>query len=158
MLFLRYYSKFEPPYDVIGSSHNGFEHFGPLRSGLSVHPGRAGGRDQQVSGQSGNWRGDAATASPGESQHLCLPSPAAQPVGDHFFPTGLVMPNTSIPSISVPDFVSRPDIIPALDQWYGYELMVKANTPGQNDVASPRGSTASWSWISPTCACATWPA
>jgi hypothetical protein len=53
--------------------------------------------------------------------------------GDHFFPTGLVMPNTSIPFDFGPNFVSRPDIIPNLDQWYCYEYMVQANTPGERD-------------------------
>ena len=53
--------------------------------------------------------------------------------GDHFFPTGLVMPNTSLPFDFGPTFVSRPDVVPNLDQWYSYELMVKTNTPGQKD-------------------------
>ena len=32
-----------------------------------------------------------------------------------------------------PEFVSRPDVTPVLGRWYSYEVMVKANTPGQRD-------------------------
>ena len=31
------------------------------------------------------------------------------------------------------DFIKRPNFTPELDRWYCYELMVKANTPGQRD-------------------------
>jgi hypothetical protein len=86
-----------------------------------------------------NWRGDATTASPGDLNiYIYHPGQRSQ-WGDHFFPTGLVMPNTSIPFDFGPSFVSRPDLIPELDRWYGYELMVKANTPGQLD-----GRIAGW--------------
>jgi hypothetical protein len=86
-----------------------------------------------------NWRGEAATVSPGDLNiYIYHPLQRSQ-WGDHFFPTGLVMPNTSIAFDFGPDFVSRPDIIPTLDRWYAYELMVKANTPGQND-----GRIAAW--------------
>jgi hypothetical protein len=53
--------------------------------------------------------------------------------GDHFYPNGEVDPNTSIPGDFGPDFVARPQVIPELDRWYCYELMLKANTPGQRD-------------------------
>jgi hypothetical protein len=53
--------------------------------------------------------------------------------GDHFFPTGTVLPNSSEPFDFGPDFVSRPDIVPELDRWYCYEYMVEANTPGARD-------------------------
>ena len=86
-----------------------------------------------------NWRGDAATASPGDLNIYVYHPLQRSQWGDHFFPTGLVMPNTSIPFDFGPDFVSRLDIIPTLDQWYAYELMVKANTPGKND-----GRIAAW--------------
>jgi hypothetical protein len=53
--------------------------------------------------------------------------------GDHFFPTGIVSPFTSVPFDFGTEFVSRPDVIAELDRWYCYEMMVKANTPGQRD-------------------------
>jgi hypothetical protein len=139
VLFLRYYGKFQPPYDVIGSSHNG--------SSISAHyeingvstPGVPADGTNKFLANLENWRGDAATASPGQlNVYVYHPEQRSQ-WGDHFFPTGLVMPNTSIPFDFGPDFTSRPDIIPDLDRWYSYELMVRANTPGQRD-----GRIAAW--------------
>ena len=66
LLFLRYYSKFQAPYDVVGSSHNG--------SMISAHyfidgnatPGiRANGTNKFLVNYE-NWRGETATPSPGE--------------------------------------------------------------------------------------------
>ncbi len=80
-----------------------------------------------------NWRGEAATPSPGDlNVYVYHPEQRSQ-WGDHFFPTGAVMPNTSLAYDFGADFVSRPDIIPELDRWYCYEFMVQANTPGQRD-------------------------
>ena len=53
--------------------------------------------------------------------------------GDHFFPNGDVMPNTSIPNDFGPDFVPRANITPELGRWYEYEVMLRANTPGLRD-------------------------
>ena len=133
VLFLRYYSKFQPPYDVVGSSHNG--------SSISAHyfingqatPGVPADGTNKFLANLENWRGDAATPSPGDLNiYLYHPEQRSQ-YGDHFFPDGDVSPNTSIKFDYGPGFVSRPDIVPALDRWYCYEVMVKANTPGQRD-------------------------
>jgi hypothetical protein len=133
VLFLRYYSKFEPPYDVVGSSHNG--------SSISAHyfvdgnatPGvRANGTNKFLVNLE-NWRGEAETRSPG-LMNLYVYHPAQRDdYGDHFFPNGEVMPNTSLPFDFGPDFVAREQFIPQLGRWYCYELMVKANTPGQSN-------------------------
>jgi hypothetical protein len=139
VLFLRYYSKFQPPYDVVGSSHNG--------SSISAHytvngkstPGVPADGTNKFLANLENWRGEAATASPGDL-NIYVYHPEQRDIwGDHFFPTGLVMPNTSLAFDFGPDFVARPDLIPDLDRWYSYELMVKANTPGQRD-----GRIAAW--------------
>jgi hypothetical protein len=53
--------------------------------------------------------------------------------GDHFFPTGEVLPYSATPFDFGPTFVKRPDVTPELDRWYCYEYMVQANTPGQRD-------------------------
>jgi hypothetical protein len=133
VLFLRYYSRFHPPYDVVGSSHNG--------SSVSAHyflngnatPGiRADGTNKFLVNLE-NWRGDAATPSPGHLNVYVYHPAQRDDYGDHFFPNGEVMPNTSLPFDFGPDFVSRPQIIQELDRWYCYELMVKGNTPGRND-------------------------
>jgi hypothetical protein len=44
-----------------------------------------------------------------------------------------VLPYTSIPGDFGPYFVPRLNFFPELNRWYSYELMVKANTPGQRD-------------------------
>jgi hypothetical protein len=86
-----------------------------------------------------NWRADSATPSPGDLNVYIYHPEQRSMWGDHFFPTGLVDPNTSLPFDFGPDFVSRPDVIPELDRWYCYEFMVSANTPGQRD-----GRIAAW--------------
>jgi hypothetical protein len=133
VLFLRYYSKFEPPYEVVGSSHNG--------SSISAHyfingqatPGVPADGTNKFLANLENWRGAAATPSPGVL-NIYIYHPGQRSMwGDHFFTTGLVDPNTSIPYDFGPSFVSRPDVTPELGRWYCYEYMVKANTVGQTD-------------------------
>jgi hypothetical protein len=133
VLFLRYYSKFQPPYDVVGSSHNG--------SSISAHyfingqatPGVPANGTNKFLANLENWRGDAATPSPGDLNiYLYHPEQRSQ-YGDHFFPNGDVSPNTSIKFNYGPGFVSRPNMIQQLDRWYCYEYMLQANTPGQRD-------------------------
>ena len=138
-MFLRYYAKFQPPYDVVGSSHNGSSISAHYEVGNQSTPGVPADGTNKFLANLEDWRGDTGTASPGDlNVYIYHPLQRSQ-WGDHFFPTGLVMPDTSKPFDFGPDFVSRPDIIPALDRWYGYELMVKANTPGHND-----GRIAAW--------------
>jgi hypothetical protein len=139
VLFLRYYGKFQSPYQVTGSSHNG--------SSISAHytvngqstPGVPADGKNKFLANLENWRDDTNTASPGQLNIYTYHPEQRSQWGDHFFPTGLVMPNTSLPFDFGPDFKSRPGIIPELDRWYSYELMVKANTPGMLD-----GRIAAW--------------
>lgn len=132
-VYLRYYSKFQPPYDVVGSSHNG--------SMISAHyfingqatPGVPADGMNKFLVNLENWRGEAATPSPGQlNLYVYHPEQRSQ-WGDHFFASGTVLPNSSLMMDFGPDFVSRPDITPELDKWYCYEYVVKANTPGQRD-------------------------
>lgn len=53
--------------------------------------------------------------------------------GDHWYPTGKVLPYDYNPGNFGPSFVSRPNLIPQTNRWYCYEMMVKANTPGVRD-------------------------
>jgi hypothetical protein len=94
VLFLRYYSKFQPPYDVVGSSHNG--------SMISAHyfvdgqatPGVPADGTNKFLANLENWRGEAATPSPGPLNiYIYHPEQRSQ-WGDHFFPTGTVLPNS----------------------------------------------------------------
>jgi hypothetical protein len=43
------------------------------------------------------------------------------------------LPFTYLPGDFGPSFVKRADVIQKLGQWYCYELMVLANTPGKRD-------------------------
>jgi len=66
VLFLRYYGKFQPPYDVTGSSHDG--------SSISAHctvngqstPGVPADGKNKFLANLENWRGDSSTPSPGQ--------------------------------------------------------------------------------------------
>jgi len=134
VLFLRYYTKFMPPYDVVGSSHNG--------ASISAHyftddgmatPGVPADGTNKFLANVENWRGDPAVASPGYLNVYVYHPDQRSMWGDHFYPNGEVDPNTSIPFDFGPDFVAREQVIPELDRWYCYEYMLKANTPGKLD-------------------------
>lgn len=133
LLFLRYYSKFMGPYDVVGSSHNGSMISSHYFIGNMATPGiPADGKNKFLVGYE-NWRGEATTASPGDLNVYVYHPEQRSNYGDHFFPTGDVMPNTSIKYDFGPNFVPRPNVIPKLDAWYCYEYLVLANTPGKRD-------------------------
>jgi hypothetical protein len=127
-LFLRYYAKFDAGFNVVGSSHNG--------STIQAHyccPGvRADGFNKFLVSYEA-WRDSAATANPGRLNAYIYHPDQRDIWGDHFFPTGIVLPFSSVPFNYGPEFVSRPDVTPVLGRWYSYELMVKANTPGMRD-------------------------
>lgn len=133
LLFLRYYAKFMGPYDVVGSSHNGSMISAHYFNGNMATPGvPANGTNKFLAGYE-DWRGDVMTPSPGPLNIYIYHPEQRTNYGDHFFPTGLVMPNTSIPYDFGPKFVARPDVTPKLDTWFCFEYMVRTNTPGQRD-------------------------
>jgi hypothetical protein len=133
ILFLRYYSKFEPPYDITGSSHNGSfisSHY--FVNGQATPGVPADGTNKFLAGYE-DWRGDESVPSPGPlNVYLYHPEQRSQ-WGDHLFPTGDVSPYSPTPFDFGPTFVKRPDVIPELGRWACYELMVKPNTPGKRD-------------------------
>lgn len=55
--------------------------------------------------------------------------------GEHFFPSGRILPGWRghVTQVVGSNFVPLPDIVPNLNQWYCYEFMVRANTPGQRN-------------------------
>jgi hypothetical protein len=53
--------------------------------------------------------------------------------GDHFFPDGTVTPYSPEPFDFGETFVARPDVVPELGRWYAYEVMIRANAPGERD-------------------------
>src|SRR5690606_1420143 len=103
LLFLRYYAKFEPPYDVVGSSHNG--------SMISAHyfidgqatPGVPADGMNKFLVNLENWRGEVEVASPGLlNVYVYHPEQRSQ-WGDHFFPDGTVTPYDPEPFDFGPD-------------------------------------------------------
>jgi hypothetical protein len=133
VLYLRYYSKFQPPYDVVGSSHNGSSISAHYFNGNQATPGIPADGTNKFLVNLENWRGEAATPSPGLLNVYVYHPEQRSDYGDHFFPSGLVMPNTSLAFDFGADFVERPELVPELDRWYCYEYMVRANTPNQRD-------------------------
>jgi hypothetical protein len=136
VLFLRFYSKFEKGFDIPTnhSCHNG--------GSISAHyfidgratPGeRADGRNKFLANfeNESGYRGD--TPSPGLLNIYLYHPEQRSDFGDHFFPSGTVLPFTYVPYAFGPHFVSRRDITVELDRWYCFEYMLKANTPGQRD-------------------------
>jgi hypothetical protein len=133
-LFLRWYSKFDTTFDVVGSSHNG--------GGINAHyflpdgsstPGVPANGTNKFLVEYECWRGDATAPNPGSLNAYVYWPEQRSNYGDHFFPDGTVLPNTSIPGNFGPTFVSRPQVTPELGRWYAFELMVQANTPGARD-------------------------
>jgi hypothetical protein len=133
VLFLRYYSRFESPFDVTGSSHNGGSISAHYFMGNMATPGVPANGTNKFLVNLEDWRSDQPTPSPGPLNVYVYWPEQRSMWGDHFFGSGMVLPNSSISDDFGPGFVSRPDITPALDHWYCYELMVKANTVGQRD-------------------------
>jgi hypothetical protein len=133
VLFLRFYSKFAGNFDIFGSSHNG--------GGISAHYFVDGNATPGVPADGMNkylieyesWRGEASEPNPG-SLNIYIYHPEQRDIwGDHFFPNGEVLPNTSIPGNFGSDFVPRTNVVVELDRWYCYEVMLQANTPGERD-------------------------
>lgn len=133
VLYLRYYSKFQPPYDVVGSSHNGAMIAAHYFIDGQATPGIPADGTNKFLVNFENWRGEPETPSPGElNVYVYHPEQLSQ-WGDHFFPSGKSLPYSETPRDFGADFVARPDIVQELDRWYCYEFMVKANTPGARD-------------------------
>jgi len=132
-LYLRYYSKYEPTFDITGSSHNG----AGMSAGYFVNgnatPGVPANGTNKYLIEFENWRGETTTTSPGEQNIYIYHPEQRSNYGDHFFPDGRVMPNTSIPNDFGSEFVSRPNFTPELGRWYAFEVMLHANTPGMRD-------------------------
>ncbi len=132
-LYLRYYSKFESPFDVVGSSHNGAMISAHYFIDGQATPGIPADGMNKFLVALENWRGEPETPSPGQlNVYVYHPEQLSQ-WGDHFMPTGQRLPYSPEPFDFGPDFVPRPDIIPELDRWYCWEYMVQANTPGERD-------------------------
>jgi hypothetical protein len=132
-LYLRYLAKFQPPYDVVGSSHNGAMISAHYFIDGQATPGVPADGTNKFLVNLEHWRGEVETASPGLlNLYVYHPEQRSQ-WGDHFFPSGVVLPNSSVPGDFGPEFVARPEVPGTLGEWTCFEYMVHANTPGQRD-------------------------
>jgi hypothetical protein len=138
VLFLRFYSRFEKGFDYPpnASCHNGAD--------ISAHyythgatPGqRADGRNKFLVAYEDEIGYRDKAPVPGPLNVYCYHPEQREPYGDHFFPSGRVLPFS--PQLGNKgnfgkDFVPRPEVVPDLDRWYCFEFMVRANSSGQRD-------------------------
>ena len=139
VLFLRYYSKYDPAFDIVGSSHNGSTMSASYWDGPGSGPGIPADGTNKFLVNLEVGRFEDSDPLPGWLNVYVYHPEQRDIWGDHFYPTGIVAPITSLPFDFGPEFVSRPDVVPETGVWNTYEIMVQANTPGQQD-----GRIATW--------------
>jgi chitodextrinase len=128
-IFVRMYTKFEAGFDAEGSSHNGIA----LRAQYCCPGVPADGTNKFYVGLDNNRQLTQNEPSPGYTNVYTYNPDQRTEWGDLWYSDGTVLPFSAIPGDFGPNFVSRPNFLPKLNQWYSYEIMVKANTPGQRD-------------------------
>ncbi len=127
ILFVRAYTKFESGFNTASIGHNGIR-----ISSRYPGPGRVpNGTDfffLDVE-NSVNYN----EAQPGYTHAYIYHPEQRSQWGDHWYPNGRVLPYDATLGNFGPEFIARPNVIPQTNRWYSYELMLKANTPGQRD-------------------------
>jgi hypothetical protein len=79
-----------------------------------------------------SWSPDGNDTPPGWLNFYCYNMQQGSEYGDLLFPDGTVIPGASGIDLGS-DFVSRLNFLPERGRWYCFEIMMQANTPGQND-------------------------
>lgn len=128
ILFVRVYCKFEAGFSLAGEGHNGIRISSPNYPGPGIVPN--GSDFFLLTLENSVYFGEAE---PGYTHIYCYHPEQRSQYGDHWYPDGKVLPNSSLKGNFGSSFVARPNFIPKTDRWYCYEYMVKANTPGQRD-------------------------
>lgn len=132
-IFFRFHAKYDSAFNVLGSSHNGAMIQASYWDGPGSGPGIPADGYNKFLVSFEATRDSSTIANPG-SLNVYIYHPEQRDIwGDHFYPTGRVIPFDRTPGNFGSSFVSRPEIVPELGRWYAYEVMVKANTPGQRD-------------------------
>jgi hypothetical protein len=151
VVFIRAYSKFSTDYHVVGSDHNGIRLTAKYPGGAGVPAPRDGTGFFLFALQNNiQGRGRPDETDPGYCHIYAYWPYQRNNYGDHWYPDGFVLPGDcaglgadgqvirnrgnwlAFPN-NYPDFQPMPNWLPERGRWYCYELMVKANTPGQND-------------------------
>ncbi len=131
-LFLRYYAKFEKDIELYhGGAHNGACIAARAPGVPPVCPGVRANGSNKFTVLLDTWRPRERVPSPGHLVTYVYHMDQGGRWGDQFFPSGRLNPPGR--QLFGEHFVPRPDFIPERGRWYCYELMVKANTPGQRD-------------------------
>jgi hypothetical protein len=135
VLFLRFYAKLQEGFDVpLTSVHNGGGISAGYWRGESAGPGKpSDGRNKFLVNYEPDIASPGNPPSPGPLNIYIYHPEQRSKYGDHFYPTGVVTPNSGLAHNFGPHFVPRRDFIPKLGRWYCYEFMLKANTPGLRD-------------------------
>lgn len=135
VIFLRWYMKFDEGWSVPdGSVHNGATISSKYYENGKATPGiRADGQNKfLVNFECENSVGK----SPGNMNVYIYWPEQGERWGDHFFPSGKVLPFSGTRSgknTFGESFISGPDFSPETGRWCCYEYMVKTNTPGKRD-------------------------
>ncbi len=79
-----------------------------------------------------SWSPAGNDTPPGWLNFYCYSMEQGSEYGDLLFPDGEVIPEASGIDFGS-DFVSRPNFLPEPGRWYCFEIMMQANTPGQNN-------------------------
>ena len=135
-LFMRYYAKFGKDTELYhGGSHNGGAINARNVGVPDFKPGIPADGKNEYSVLLDTYRQDDKTASPGELAVYVYHPEQRHQWGEHFFPSGHLLPYTQKPATDFfgSDFKPHKDVIPERDKWICYEFMVKANTPGKRD-------------------------
>jgi hypothetical protein len=132
-VFFRFYAKFDPAYNVTGSSHNGAMIQASYWDGPGSGPGIPADGYNKFLVSFEAYRDSASVANPGSLVAYVYHPEQRDIWGDLFYPTGRVLPFDRTPGNFGSTFVSRPEVVPQLGRWNSYEVMVKANTPGQRN-------------------------
>lgn len=134
-LFVRYYLKYHPSYP--GVHHQGMTIFAGapgVTTGSSTGVKPNGTNHFTVGLDNLNPRFSwppPGNTTPGNLYLYTYHMDQSGNYGDTFLPSGDYFQGQ--PALFGPTFVSRPRVIPPRGQWICFELMVKANTPGQRD-------------------------
>ena len=135
-VFLRYYSRFDTTYDVMGAAHNGGGISARMykKDGSNAVGKRADGSNHfYVTVDHGRHKTFGGVRNPGYLGIYMYHPGQRHEYGDGLFPTGMVIPNAKQKFDFGDSFVARPNRVTKLGVWHCHELMVKANAPGKND-------------------------
>jgi hypothetical protein len=136
LLHLRYYAKYGKTTELYhGGTHNGGAILARAPGVPDAKPGipADGKNDYTVLLDTYRPVEDLKVVSPGPLAIYCYHPEQRHQWGEHFFSTGKMLPYGGSPTFFGPRFVPRPETVPERDRWICYEIMVKANTPGQRD-------------------------